>query len=578
MSSKTISPPYLPSCSSNHVDLPEVVAGEIGFAVRYKSRYLYSRKYPREQAERKARGLRIESRTLLVVPSPLLMYGVADLLELSDKSVYLLLIEKDPRLFELMMTHIDSNLAHQQRIVVADVLGIPDILNRILEVTPWRFRRVGTAVLNGGYALEREYYDSVIEALTRHNQRFWQNRITVVRMARLWIRNLFENLALFPFRSVSEIAASNLPAVVVGAGESLEDAIPWIRKNRDRMLLFAVDTALSSLLELDIDPDYVVVVESQIANYSDFLIDASNRNREIEFIVDITSSSSVLRKLPGNPYFFISEFGDTELLDRIDSMGLGVVRIPPLGSVGVVSLYLALAMTTERVLMAGLDFSFRPGKTHARGTPPHRALLENSNRISPVDTSPSAYSRDLSSRRARDGSNRLTNLVLEGYSTAVVGYALQSRRIYDTNKSTILEGISHLSHREIDEFFARKNREPPVVPEVREINVDAERNDKRSVEGSRESNGDAKNKKNIRIVDFLNEELDTIRRVRTECENILRTPGAAPDRLDFGGADYLYFDFPDFEGAPTTERGFVSRIIASAFYYERILRRVIDLW
>ena len=209
---------------------PEVVAGKDGYVVRYRSRNLYSRERPREQAERKARGLRIETRMLLVVPSPLLSYGISDLLERCDDSVYLLFIEKDPLLFDLMISRLDPKLATHGRVIVARDPGIDKIITKIRSVTPWNFRRIGVAVLNGGYALERDYYDSVVVRLNEHNQRVWQNRITRVRMARLWIRNLFENLALFPIRSVSDIGRADLPAVVAGAGESLEYAVPWIKK------------------------------------------------------------------------------------------------------------------------------------------------------------------------------------------------------------------------------------------------------------------------------------------------------------------------------------------------------------
>lgn len=53
----------------------------------------------------------------------------------------------------------------------------------------------------------------------------------------------------------------NLPALVIGNGPSLDEAIPFIKKNKDKFILFACGSSISALQRAGIKPDIIVAVE-----------------------------------------------------------------------------------------------------------------------------------------------------------------------------------------------------------------------------------------------------------------------------------------------------------------------------
>jgi len=59
---------------------------------------------------------------------------------------------------------------------------------------------------------------------------------------------------------------SGFPAIVVGAGPSLDNSIEELRKTKDRALLIAVDTAVRPLLAARVHPHVIVAGDPQRAN------------------------------------------------------------------------------------------------------------------------------------------------------------------------------------------------------------------------------------------------------------------------------------------------------------------------
>lgn len=60
------------------------------------------------------------------------------------------------------------------------------------------------------------------------------------------------------------------PIFLIGNGPSLDKLIPFIKKNRDKALLVCCGSALHTLLNYDVLPDYLILMERGIAIYSIF--------------------------------------------------------------------------------------------------------------------------------------------------------------------------------------------------------------------------------------------------------------------------------------------------------------------
>src|SRR6056297_1024289 len=398
-----------------------------GTSIVFKNKELYSRSSPRTRAEERAAAFELESHTLYILASPLLWYGVSNLLKKLPPSSHIIAVEQEPQLAALSISHQPLELSRNEQLDIGfhpeggleaeapdgnnpasgsaetktpesgaagDIFkSIPALVEKLgIE----RFRRVRVLTLNGGYRLNSRRYTELVQLLEEEIQQFWHNKYTLMHMLPLWIKNILRNLALctFPADASSKkpdpktahlksrprfgLPKSSLPVLVAGAGPSLDTHIDFIRRYRDTIYLLTVDTAYSVLLQHDIKPDMVVVQESQFYNLYDFIYQP---RIEADILADISSYPQVIRLGAGDIYLYATEFVHTQLFSRLQEAELLPPRIPPLGSVGTTAVHAALSITDSTVILAGIDFAFPPGQTHARGAPRHQLNLQHSHRF-----------------------------------------------------------------------------------------------------------------------------------------------------------------------------------------------------
>jgi hypothetical protein len=288
--------------------------------------------------------------------------------------------------------------------------------------------------------MHRGTYASLATDLRRDLERFWRNRITLASLGRLWLSNLVSNI---PFLSAShQVTSLTGPAVVCGAGPSLDRVIPVISRCRDRLNVVAVDTALRALEAHAIEPDFVVALDGQIANLYDFL-----GTEPAAIACDLTSHPAT-RSLSPCTIPTLTRFAPSALLERISAIAPEAIDMPPLGSVGIAAVHIALRLGAGPVFLAGLDFAVQPGTTHARAsTPIHRSLLYSS-RLQPA-RDPAVGGRLV--RETVHGKSVLTTSVLRGYADALAEEVRARPNIYLVNRLGLSLGIPEMTPGEMEE-------------------------------------------------------------------------------------------------------------------------------
>src|SRR6056297_4313715 len=309
-----------------------------GTSIVFKNKELYSRSSPRPRAEERAATFELETHTLYILASPLLWYGVFELLKKLPSSSHIIAVEQEPQLAALSISHQPLELSRFEQLDIGFYPeGVPDagstgdifksIPALVEELGIERFRRVRLLTLNGGYRLNSRRYTELIQLLEEEVQQFWHNKYTLMHMLPLWIKNILCNLSLCTFPSDTPVTKpetkpetkrphlascprfglpkTSLPVLVAGAGPSLDTHIDFIRSYRDTLYLLTVDTAYSVLLQHGIQPDMVVVQESQFYNLYDFIYQP---RIEADILADISSYPQVLRLGAGEIYFYATEF------------------------------------------------------------------------------------------------------------------------------------------------------------------------------------------------------------------------------------------------------------------------------
>ncbi len=249
---------------------PELIDTGNGLTVRFRGRFLYSPSDPVGAVEKRIIGRSYPERTLYILPSPLLFYGMDRLLDRIEETSHVLCLETDQALMALSASYFSHRFLNDTRISYIRSDSPSTVLSYIRKLNPRRFRRSVLLPLTGGYSLDSRRYTRIAEAVSSEISRLWQDTMTRSHMGRRWMRNIFTNLRFHP-PTAHALPVTDKPVAVAGAGESLEGSLPLLRALRNEVWLLAVDTALPVLLAAGIVPDAVFAVEAQQANVYDLM-------------------------------------------------------------------------------------------------------------------------------------------------------------------------------------------------------------------------------------------------------------------------------------------------------------------
>ena len=407
---------------------PRLVDTGRGYTITYRGKTLYSPRDPRAGAIRRVEKITFEPKTLVFIPSLGLGYGIPELLDRIPDSCHILCIEVDERLFKLALSA-GPALPKSNRLTIIRTAQPKQAAAVAQKLGLWRFRRLLPLHLSGGYQLYRREYRELQEILEEEIRLFWQNKLTLVTMAHLWLKNLFTNLRFLPAAGDISELSTNRPMLVAGAGPSLEKSLDWIARIRKQIILMAVDTSLPVLSEAGLLPDWVFTLDAQIYTVLDFI---PCRDPRIKLLCDLTSNPQSLRLFP-ELFFFSTRFHPLQLFDRLEAAGLLPTPLHPRGSVGVSAVEAALLITKGPVLFTGLDFSYPRGQPHARGAPSQRAMHFECTRTQPCGMS--AFEALLARPRlwldGKRGKRLLTDLVLHSYARQLHNIIAGSPRTFD---------------------------------------------------------------------------------------------------------------------------------------------------
>lgn len=210
------------------------------------------------------------------------------------------------------------------------------------------------------------------------------NLATYRRFAPLWRRNLAKNEAQGSrLRPLSALAgwASGLPAVIAAAGPSLAERFSWMRQQRQRFLLIAVDTSWPALSAQGLEPDVLVILDGQYWNARH--VDKPLPSRTL-VVTEWIGPPRAFRLAPGKTYVAASSV--PFLRARESALWGELGSLPSGGSVATAAWSLALLLGCREVAFAGLDLGYPRGLTHVPGSQFEEAIHRKARRLNPAET------------------------------------------------------------------------------------------------------------------------------------------------------------------------------------------------
>ncbi|MBI4828608.1 MAG: DUF115 domain-containing protein [Nitrospinae bacterium] len=191
---------------------------------------------------------------------------------------------------------------------------------------------------------------------------------TQANFGALWLRNFAAikgEVSRRPRISALFDTLEGVPAIVVGAGPSLDKNLRLLKLAEGRALIICVDTILSALQTADIAPSVVVTLDPQPETA---LMFSRARTESLTLAAPTIISPRALAAWKGEVVFYHKYAPDIPPLVQVARAAPQVGYLIPGGSVLSVGLDLAFRMGCDPIAFAGQDLSYPPGAAYSRHT------------------------------------------------------------------------------------------------------------------------------------------------------------------------------------------------------------------
>lgn len=144
----------------------------------------------------------------------------------------------------------------------------------------------------------------------------------------------------------------NLPALVVGAGPSLDNTLPYLYQHKGKFLILAVDAAITALMNEGIQPDFLVTIDPQKAVFNHL---ANHLEMTTPIFATPIAYHRLLSEYRGDKIFISQD--NSPFCDEITALqDLGTTKAG--SSVSCFTIDIALQLGCKEIFLTGIDSSF----------------------------------------------------------------------------------------------------------------------------------------------------------------------------------------------------------------------------
>ncbi|MDR0558327.1 MAG: DUF115 domain-containing protein [Treponema sp.] len=244
--------------------------------------------------------------------------------------------------------------------------SIPDTEASTIEIIEWR----------PSLFFYKERYVRLMSETVAFVKRIDANKRTTAYFGKKWFRNFFRNIAIIDVFLAPEKHAGS--CVIAGAGPSLEEALPIIKKLKETRGTFvlAASSAVEPLLHTNVKPDMVVATDG--GNWALFHLFSILRSRgehggnAVEGEWKPILAASAFAALPSQavslPVLFMTD-GSLWQKTVLAELGVPFLNMTQRGTVTASALDLAFTVFQGNVFIAGMDLAHDGIRAHARPYP-----------------------------------------------------------------------------------------------------------------------------------------------------------------------------------------------------------------
>ena len=263
-----------------------------------------------------------------------------------------------------------------------------------------------------------------------------------------WQRNYIYNLEyLINDNSLSSLFRKySKPVVIASGGPSLTKQLSLLKEIRKDILLISAGSTINSLLKENIEPDYIISIDANIANYNHFK-EQQFKNSKLVYLMQ--SYPDIRGHFDSQCYYFLSLNEGTIHNHIISLVEKDIPMLPGGGSVANFALSVAYYISSGPIALIGQDLAYTNNETHAK----------NNKQYSMIDTEQAQKKGYFYSEGYYDD-QVLTDYAFMGMKRSFesIIQILEDIHVYNCTEGGIkLEGFKQIPFREYVEKFVGKS-------------------------------------------------------------------------------------------------------------------------
>ena len=289
-------------------------------------------------------------------------YHIEWLLQKVKKDATVLILEQFPWMIAAAIAHRDlQNVLKDKRVIL---LVNPDEEAIAIHMKGRSSYKTLFITHRGSFQIDPERYTNLQRIAKAYLSTKEVNIATLAKFEKLWTSNIARNIK--EIISAPPAAAffdkfHNIPAIIVNAGPTLTQSIPYIQKHYNNAIIVAVDTSFKVLEYYGIEPHFCITVDPQLINARYF--EGAHSKRTILIADPMVHPSTFLfykgRKAITGVAFEMMKW----IEDTIGSYG--TLRYG--GSVSTNAYDFAKRLGAHPIIMVGQDLAFTGGLAHVKG-------------------------------------------------------------------------------------------------------------------------------------------------------------------------------------------------------------------
>ncbi len=326
--------------------------------------------------------LNMDKKTLYVYCGMSNMEYISALVDRMTHDNLIMLYEPDIRIFKLIMENVDItgilNKAKGRLYIILDGVNMNQYWQLLTRNCPIERMKHTEIVISPNYGkIYPENIQAFIDLSQQISARVGTNDSTNAKFGEKMAENLLANLWCMAYSStidqlkeaLADIDKTNIPAVIVGMGPSLNSNIDELMVNKDRVFIIATDSSQKILREHDITPDILITVDPK---KSSELMDG-DKDRLIPMVYSVHSQYVFPIRQRGKMFVFNNSNAVQKVYEK---SGKKISNIESGGSVSNNGFSLAQFLGFDKIILMGMDLAFEGDKKHADNAIKEKTIAE----------------------------------------------------------------------------------------------------------------------------------------------------------------------------------------------------------